>query len=174
MHSWENILEQEAHCSSSIPALTSVTEPKHGWHQGVPLEGYLWKPFVMGKGSAIPMHSAIDQSVSPLAPRLWHCWWEFEVPAISAFSGLLFILVASFPNKDRGNLQKVQPVTKESQSTRRVAFTRTDFLKIAFLSFTYFLVYIENLWKGVTGLEKFFLSNKNVCGLGIYLLCHMW
>ena len=38
----------------------------------------------------------------------------------------------------------------------QVAFTRTGFLKTAFLSFTYFVFYIQNLWEELTGLGKVF------------------
>lgn len=59
------------------------------------------------------MHLTSGQGAVPMAPRRLDFGEEFEVPAISAFPGLLFIVLASFPNKDEGSLPDVQPVTKE-------------------------------------------------------------
>lgn len=104
---------KEAHFSTLHQLWPWPWSPEMHTSPGVLSEGYHWKPFIMGQMIAIPMHLAIDQGAVPLAPGLWHCWWECEVLAPSAFSGLLFILVASFPNKDQLNLQEVQPATKE-------------------------------------------------------------
>lgn len=82
---------------------------QESFQRGIAKSHFWW-----GRRPAIPMHLDIDQGAVPLAPRLWHHWWQFEVPAPSAFSGLVFILVASFPNKDKLNLQEVQSVTEES------------------------------------------------------------
>lgn len=85
------------------------TQVRESFQRGT-MESHWW----WGRRPVIPMHLAIDRGAVPLAPGLQHCWWEREVLAPSAFSGLLFISVASFPNKDNPNLQEVQPVTKES------------------------------------------------------------
>lgn len=116
-------------------------------HLGVSSEGYHWKPLWWGRGSAVPTCLAIDQGAVCLAPRL-ALLVSSGVPAVSAFPGLLFILVASFP--DKGNFQEAQPVVKESYFTRRVAFCKDVFLKIAFLSFPYFIYRIsgKNLYTG--------------------------
>lgn len=61
-------------------------------------ESHLW----WDRGSH-PVHLPINQGAVPLVPRLWH-WWEFEVPSHFCLPCLLFMLLASFPNKDKGNL----------------------------------------------------------------------
>lgn len=81
---------------------------------GVPSKGYPWKPFTMGVRLGHSHALSHWSGCCPLAPWLCYCWWELEVPVTSAFPGLLSFLVASFPNKDKGNSQEVQTVTKES------------------------------------------------------------